>query len=116
MKKTAKERERTMACKCCPFAFTDASEEVQNYGCLPTPYEIIQMKRKSGHNWACHSNEKRICQGFVEHVEWMQAHAWVDNMRDIDTSKGNLISYETWYSKGEEEAIREANYKSLNKL
>jgi len=100
-----------MACECCPFAFTDASEEVQNYGCLPTPFDIIQMKRKSGHNWSCHGNENRICQGFVEHVKFMNEHGTVDKLMDIDTSKGNLISYETWYYKGEKEAIIEADNK-----
>ncbi|AZV43637.1 hypothetical protein BAOM_3028 [Peribacillus asahii] len=104
-----------MACECCPFAFTDASEEVQNYGCLPTPYDIIQMKRKTGHNWACHSNEKKICKGFVDHVKWSQENAFADKLDDIDTSKGNLISYETWYYKGEEEAIKEADSKEHTK-
>lgn len=98
-----------MACECCPFAFTDASEEVQNYGCLPTPYEIIQMKRKSGHNWSCHSNEKKICRGFVTHVEEAKKYKWREDLSDIDTSKGNLISYETWCHKGEAEAIKEAD-------
>ena len=100
-----------MACECCPFAFTDASEEVQNYGCLPTPFEIIEMKRETGHNWSCHSNEKKICKGFVEHVKWSRENAFVDKLDDIDTSKGNLISYETWYREGKEEAIREADNK-----
>lgn len=54
-----------MACECCPFAFTDASGQVQNNECLLSPYDIIQMKWKSGHNWACHSNEKVICKGFA---------------------------------------------------
>lgn len=98
-----------MACECCPFAFTDASEEVQNYGCLPTPYEIIQMKRKSGHNWSCHSNEKVICKGFVDHVKWINENGYVNDLKDIDTSKGNLISYDTWYREGEEAAIKEAD-------
>lgn len=92
------------SCTHCPFAFTDASEEVQNYGCLPTPWDIIQMKRKSGHNWACHGNEKKICSGFVGFVK-----EYPNKYSDIDTNTGGLISYEIWNQKGEEEAFREAN-------
>lgn len=98
-----------MTCKTCPFAFTEESEMVQNYGCLPTQYEIIQMKRKSGHNWSCHWNESSICKGFVNYVKEAQEKNYIDNLKDIDISKGNLISYNTWYYKGEEAAIKEAN-------
>ncbi|GAB6989604.1 hypothetical protein [Paenibacillus pini] len=94
-----------MACKHCPFAFTDESEEVQNYGCLPTPWDIIQMKRKSGHNWACHSNEKKICSGFVKFAKEDTSNKY----SDINTCTGGLISYTTWDNEGEEEAIRKAN-------
>lgn len=94
-----------MTCTHCPFAFTDKSEEVQNYGCLPTPWDVIEMKRKSGHNWSCHSNDKKICSGFVEFVKEYPNNKY----SDIDTSVGGLISYETWYHEGEEEAIRKAN-------
>jgi len=100
-----------MACKHCPFAFTNASEEVQNYGCLPSPYEIIQMKRNTGHNWACHSNENSICMGFADHVKWEKEN--VGRWKEIDTSKGNLISYETWFHEGEEAAIKKANGEEL---
>lgn len=101
-----------MACECCPFAFTDASEEVQNYGCLPTPYDVIQMKRESGHNWACHSCEEdnlHICKGFIEHVKWMNENGSVDKLTDIDTSTGGLISYDVWYREGKEAAVKKAN-------
>lgn len=104
-----------MACECCPFAFTDASEQAQGYGCLPTPYDIVQMKRKSGHNWACHSNENTICKGFVDHVQWMQEHGSVDKLDDIDTTEGNLISYDTWYREGEEVALMKAKNKGGRK-
>ncbi|MED1125288.1 hypothetical protein [Bacillus atrophaeus] len=97
-----------MACTTCPFAFTDESEMVQNYGCLPTPYDIIQMKRKTGHNWGCHSNEKIKCHGFEAHVKEAQQKKYMDDMSDIDLSKGGIISYETWYHKGEDSAIKEA--------
>lgn len=97
-----------MACESCPFAFTDLSEQAQNYACLPTPYEVIKMKRESGHNWGCHGNEKKICQGFAKFVNESQKYDFRDNLQDIDTSEGGLISYDTWYAKGREIAMAEA--------
>lgn len=100
-----------MACVTCPFAFTDASEEVQNYGCLPEPRDIIRMKRESGHNWGCHYTDDVKCKGFTEHVEWMgkfEPNKHLDTLSDIDTSVGGVISYEDWCHKGEAEAIKRA--------
>jgi hypothetical protein len=91
-------------CITCPFAFTDESEEVQNYGCLPSAYDIIQMKKKSGHNWSCHGNESVMCGGFAQYVR--EYHP------ELDLSVGNLISYKTWYHEGEEAALIEASTKS----
>lgn len=52
-------------CNSCPLAWTDESERVQNYGCLPSGYDIIRMKEETGNNWACHSNCNRVCQGLI---------------------------------------------------
>ena len=53
----------------CPFAFTDISEQVQNYGCLPTPYEIIQMRIKFNKTWACHSKGTVTCIGAINYLK-----------------------------------------------
>ncbi|MFP7486270.1 hypothetical protein SFC65_19090 [Priestia filamentosa] len=96
---------RSAGCVTCPFSFSEEAEIVQNYGCLPSAYDIMQMKEKSGHNWACHGNETVLCQGFADHIKQYRS--------DLDINKGNLISYEIWYQKGEEEALLQvANTKS----
>lgn len=90
-------------CVTCPFSCNAEAEQVQNYGCLPTPFNIIDMKAKSGHNWSCHHDANVLCGGFASFIKTERP--------DLDIHKGNLISYETWYHKGEEAAIIEANQK-----
>lgn len=53
-------------CKSCPFNYTEESEYAQNTGCLPNRIEILKLKDETNNNWACHSNNKRICGGLSE--------------------------------------------------
>ncbi|MDV5127001.1 MULTISPECIES: hypothetical protein [Bacillus amyloliquefaciens group] len=92
-------------CMSCPFSHSDEAEMVQNYGCLPTPQQIVEMKEKSGHNWACHSDETVLCGGFAKYIK--------RNRPDLNINEGQLISYETWGHEGEAKAIQEANTKEL---
>jgi len=80
---------------CCPFAFTDISERVQNYGCLPTPGEFIRIKEETGHNLSCHDDATKVCIGFARH------------MKEIGKPiRGGLtISNELWQTHGPEHAI-----------
>ena len=50
---------------CCPFAMTEASEQAQNYGCLPTAGEVIRMRVNHGKTWACHRDPRRPCAGGI---------------------------------------------------
>lgn len=54
---------------CCPFAFTHASEYIQGLGCLPSPYDIIQMRVKYGKTWACHDEPTVPCVGAINHLK-----------------------------------------------
>ena len=89
------------SCVTCPFnaAFTEEAAQVENYGCLPTAAEIVLMKRDSGHNWACHDEEDRVCAGLCA----------VAKAQRIDLSTGGLIRYTTWYQHGREAALCEAS-------
>lgn len=92
--------QRSGCCGACPFAFTDESEYVQGLGCLPDPYEIKQMKEQSGHNWSCHEDANKMCTGYATHATEFWKH--------LDIKKGGLISYEDWFYKGPQEAMKMA--------
>ena len=52
-------------CMACPFNCNEISEQAQNYGCLPSLYEIMNIKREHGYNWECHDGTGVVCGGFV---------------------------------------------------
>lgn len=54
----------------CPFAYTEESEKIQNYGCLPSAMDIIKM-RENGKTWACHSDTTKPCAGAIN---WLKKH------------------------------------------
>ena len=76
-----------MTCSTCPFSCSDEAAQAQNYGCLPTPQEIIKIKRATGRNWHCHDDETKLCAGFAE-----AAHE-----EGLDVKQGEPALYSHWY-------------------
>lgn len=54
-------------CTSCPI-FTKQGIEGVNLGCLPD-YASMKQMYNEGYIWACHDNENRACQGFVNYAE-----------------------------------------------
>lgn len=73
-------------CPSCPFnaGMNEEAEIAASYGCLPGPGEILQMKRETGNNWACHSDPNKVCTGLCLHAK----------ENSLDMSKGTLIHEE----------------------
>lgn len=49
----------------CPFAYTDLSEQAQNYGCLPTPANFFEVFNATGQVISCHEDKAKKCVGFL---------------------------------------------------
>ena len=81
-------------CTACPFSTSEEAEQTQNWGCLPSPFEILEMKRTADKNWPCHEDETRICAGFVSRCREL----------GLDYKSGPLASYQRWYHEGAEAA------------
>jgi hypothetical protein len=75
-------------CNSCPFAWwTEASTNASNWGCLPSPFEIMELKRNQDLNWTCHGDKTVLCVGFVITCK----------EEKLDSKSGKNIEYEKWY-------------------
>lgn len=69
-------------CLTCPFNVSAESEQAQNYGCLPTPAEIVHLSVSLNRPWGCHCCESTACAG-----------ALAKGLPSV----GVPISYTAWY-------------------
>lgn len=51
-------------CNGCPCTYTNESEIISNYGCLPDAHMLIQMYLEGKGIWKCHS-KNRMCGGLL---------------------------------------------------
>lgn len=84
----------------CPFAYSDESEKIQNYGCIPTPIDIINMRVNHNKTWACHSNTSKPCAGAIKmlkqyDIEYKPIYPLItesDNWEKYSSKEGDSIS------------------------
>lgn len=94
-----------MTCRACPFAFTNESESIQNLGCLPSPYEIMVLRRETGRSWSCHEDDTKPCAGQIKFCR--------EEGFDHKVIKP-LITYTKWYHDGVADLLEEATQRILD--
>lgn len=85
-------------CSACPFNFfSEESMMVQNYGCLPEPYDILEMYKEDDVVWGCHEtsekdNNLKPCIGFLKYAK--------RNGIDVKPKGKTIVDYDQWNAKG----------------
>lgn len=80
-------------CATCPFGGSDEAENAINLGCVPSLFEVLEIKRNTGHNWGCHGaadDETKPCAGFVGACREL----------NLDYKTGSHLSYKDWFENG----------------
>lgn len=75
------------SCATCPFrdGETEDATTAQNYGCLPSWFDMVEMFDLNGIAMSCHGNDKKACQGLA-------------GVRDVTNVK--VKAYSDWYQNG----------------
>lgn len=98
----------------CPFAYTDKSEEIQNYACLPYPLEILAMRVLHGKTWACHSDITKPCLGALKRLKELGYDNKVIDKELITES--NVTDEVIKYDRSFYEDYKERDFKHISKL
>ncbi len=75
-------------CIACPFndGLTDEASQAQNYGCLPSAFDMIQHFDQKGVSISCHNNAHRRCNGLLQERP--------------DAAHKPVRDYSDWYQNG----------------
>lgn len=86
-------------CEACPFNFfSEVSQQVSNYECLPEPLDIKEMYEKHDVVWGCHETSKKegnlkACVGFIT---WMKSKGTPVKLKGKE-----IVDYVRWYDEGD---------------
>ena len=74
-------------CVACPFRDGETEEATlgQNYGCLPSRFDMVEMFDENGTAMSCHENDKKVCCGLA-------------SVRDVSVAK--VKAYSDWHHNG----------------
>jgi hypothetical protein len=74
-------------CVACPFRDGENEEATtgQNYGCLPSSFDMVEIFDSSGVAMSCHDNDKKACRGLAA-------------VRNVTNAK--VKAYSDWYHNG----------------
>jgi hypothetical protein len=81
-------------CISCPFNFfSEESNEAQNMGCLPEPFNIKSIYEKLNGVWGCHDTSEeegnlKPCIGFIQ---WMKSKG-----TPIKIKGKTIVDYSRW--------------------
>jgi hypothetical protein len=80
-------------CNGCPCTYTNESEIISNYGCLPDGIDLVRMYLENKGHWKCHSKDRKC--GGLTHVLKENKIPFNKNNELLITEDNPLIEGET---------------------